>query len=148
MGLIRSATTLLFATNIATGLVCASLASPKSGEVMAFLPDFVKTLLAQQIKVWETIIGRPIGMDVFMAFLAACKILGALAFMGLFGRTLDRLALPCWTIYFCGATYTCYAVGEPVGPCLIFLVALLVRSVCDDSPSQSTVPVPAGKKKR
>mmetsp|Transcript_22654 Transcript_22654/g.40964 ORF Transcript_22654/g.40964 Transcript_22654/m.40964 type:complete len:165 (+) Transcript_22654:18-512(+) len=147
MGLVRKATTLLFASNLLAGVLFASLASPYSSEVLAMLPEGVRSRWTAAPKVWETVIGRPIELELFMAFVASCKILGALAFMGVFGQTLDRLALPCWTIFFCGATYTCYEIdpGRLVGP-LIFLVALLVRSVCNDSPSQASIP--AGKKKR
>merc|ERR1711972_950362 len=87
----------------------------------------VEKKVVGMVKLWSSVCGSPISPKAFFGFLASCKISGALAFLGLFGPTLDRAAVPCWAIYFCGAIYNQIKLGEPVAPATFFLLLLPVR---------------------
>mmetsp|Transcript_87581 Transcript_87581/g.187902 ORF Transcript_87581/g.187902 Transcript_87581/m.187902 type:complete len:93 (+) Transcript_87581:2-280(+) len=86
--------------------------------------------LKKMVMLWSKLCGRAIRGRHFFGFLAACKLLGALAFLGVFGTFLDHVALYCWAIYFAGAVYTLHAVQKNVAPAAVFLAALVVRWFC------------------
>eukprot|EP00747_Dinoflagellata_sp_TGD_P169811 gnl/TRDRNA2_/TRDRNA2_199769_c0_seq1.p1 gnl/TRDRNA2_/TRDRNA2_199769_c0~~gnl/TRDRNA2_/TRDRNA2_199769_c0_seq1.p1 ORF type:complete len:137 (+),score=6.11 gnl/TRDRNA2_/TRDRNA2_199769_c0_seq1:92-502(+) len=121
-------TTWLFvATNFPAGCIALAFATPLHDWLMEKCPVEVNIQVERLTEVWSAIAGVEIPPRVFCGFLAACKLLGSLAFLGYFGPELDRLAIYCWEIYFCGASFTLLATQESAAPTLLFHTALFLR---------------------
>ena len=125
---LHKVTTGLFSINIATGLICAALASPLHDVMVSKMPEaVVQKKIIGMVELWSSVYGSPVHPKAFFAFLAICKISGAFAFLGLFGPYLDSVAGCCWMLYFCGAIYNQLKLDEPVMPAALFMMLLLVR---------------------
>ena len=127
----RTGTTLLYCTNLPAVFVLTALASPWHDALLTMAPSEARVHLSNMVSVWVKVAGFEITAQQFCAFLAVCKLAGSLAFTGIFGKTLDRLAIPCWLIFFLGAAYTLVQTGRHLFPVVPFFIALLVRVVCE-----------------
>eukprot|EP00928_Gymnodinium_smaydae_P050700 TRINITY_DN34264_c0_g1_i1.p1 TRINITY_DN34264_c0_g1~~TRINITY_DN34264_c0_g1_i1.p1 ORF type:complete len:146 (+),score=30.35 TRINITY_DN34264_c0_g1_i1:81-518(+) len=133
--LARSGTTALFCMNVPTGVGLAVLATPWHSTLLEKLPAHVGSVMVTgPVRVWSDVCGIEIPARAMCLFLATCKLSGAMAFAGFFGRLLDRVAKYCWTIYFIGAFYTLVKQGELPIPVLPFFAGLGLRFWLDFQP--------------